>query len=507
MNNFFVLRFWDSVGPFAPPCVQMVSARLSATDLNPWVEIDAIQETMSVWSLEEFAKEFSTKECFFLVSGFVDSHLHLLGLGKKDSELDLSKFQSAQEIFHALKKYLNENPQATKIVGYGWDESKLKIRTEELILLFEKHAPEEVPVFLKRHCRHSALANKSMRKRAGHLELPSWIHDEHLGIFLESLDKPEVVDSEKLLIRAQNILLKRGIVGVGDMSQDEHSSFVISKMFAEGKFQIDVAGVVDWGRTPSFENSGPGRFVSKVSSPFLGRPPGYGVYWGKKYLDGSLGSSSAHLTKTYSDQSRNFGKKYFETPALLNVCREVLQREFCLSFHAIGDAAVDQIIEVNEKLKPLIESRTKDFLHRVEHAQVLRDDQIEYFGKNPYWSFHFQPIHRQTDLGFSEARLGSSRLFKEGYRANTIVRKNIPTCLGSDAPIDLEDPLMAIRALISHPNIEERMSIVRGLWHSTLHPMSILGFSPPKLSAGSRALVVGVHEADKILSFRESEFC
>jgi predicted amidohydrolase YtcJ len=505
-NEYFLMRFLESQNE-KRQCFNSQSSKdfiLQKVKVNlvhdiphrPWSTIQEISETSETIYPKDFLSFKTSAKRWILVPGYFDSHLHVLGLGKKDLEIDLSSCLTPQSILEKINLAMSTHPGIQAIVGFGWDESRFGMEAQALGDFLEKSWTEKIPVFLKRHCRHSAFVNKFFRKRINRSDLPNWIHDEHLGLFWEALPTPAFSESEEHFLKAQKKLLEAGISGVGDMSQDEHSVHVVKNLANQGRLHIDVLGVFDIGKTPTIENSGPIDFVSNQESPYLGRPAVYSVRFAKRYIDGSLGSHSALLSEPYSDKLNHYGVLLEPLSALIESSREMLMRGFLLSFHALGDGAIDQVIAIEKALRPLLLSRVENnfqkygqkLLHRIEHAQVMRNDQIDFFQKSQLWSFHLQPLHRVTDSSFSLSRLGESRLLNWGYRARSFWENNIEFCLGSDAPIDIFDPDLSVKSSCEHPNLGERLSKVETLWHSSLRSRLICGQKLPILKPGSRVI-------------------
>ncbi len=466
-----------------------------------WHTVEELYPTETFFSPQEYLENFGKKSHNFILPGFIDSHLHMLGLGKMENELDLGQFSRLEQAIRFVNEYASQNPESKFIVGRDWDESKFQISRSDLEKYFESHISEKIPVILKRHCRHSALVNRKMRHLAKDQNSAALIGDASLGHYLEVTENHDSLVSERYFLNAQSKLLKNGIVGVSDMSQDEHSVSIVRQLAEKGLLEIDVAGVFDWGKTPSLEGSGPSQYISNRDSLFLNRKPVYNAFWAKKYLDGSLGASTALLSQNYSDELSNPGQRYMTNDDVVHFSREALQRGFKLCFHAIGDGAIDQIVYLTEVLGDLFKAKHKGVRNRIEHAQVLRDDQVEFFRKNDFWDFHLQPIHRVTDLSFSDSRLGEERLFRDGYRAGTLRKNSLSFCLGSDATIDKADPLLAIMNASEHPNPAEQLNVLYGLWHSSLLSMSRLGFPIGKLSIGQHVVALECRASDNKLAF------
>src|SRR5690606_14297870 len=62
-------------------------------------------------------------EGFPVYPGFYDAHAHFFGLGQMLSQCDLSDSRSMEEVVARLRQFREENPEATWIIGRGWDQN------------------------------------------------------------------------------------------------------------------------------------------------------------------------------------------------------------------------------------------------------------------------------------------------------------------------------------------------------------------------------------------------
>lgn len=97
--------------------------------------------------------------------GFVDSHLHLIGHGEKQLQLDLSALTSKEAILQVRRKE-SGTPEGDWLIGEGWNENQFEtpdyLTKHDLDRLF----PDR-PVLLKRICRHAIAVNSLRFKRQG----------------------------------------------------------------------------------------------------------------------------------------------------------------------------------------------------------------------------------------------------------------------------------------------------------------------------------------------------
>ena len=424
-----------------------------------------------------------------LHKGFYDSHLHMIWSGLQKQDLDLRNCSGFEEALALIEARFQSG--AAFVRGFGWDESRWGMTLGSLARLAEARLPAHRPVLLSRVCGHSALASRRLREAAGRAQLGALITDRDLGALNAELPLADQRACEAAFLGAQRECLELGISAVGDMSLDETSVAAIRSLAERGELLLDVVGFLAAGEAPSVESVGP-LWVENIGrrGP-LDRPAAFCVQHWKRFLDGSLGSRTAWLTRAYED-AESFGESLQESKTLLEEAREALSEGFYLSFHAIGDAALDQALEVGERLGSLMRSRsgspiTHPFAptrHRLEHVQVVRDDQLRRIAEQGFWSVTTQPYHRVGDAGFVKARLGAQRCLAEGYRAASFLRAGIPACLSSDAPVETKDPMAILSAAMTHENPQERLGFLDAMWWYTTGSRLAAGLDPGRVGPG-----------------------
>ena len=456
------------------------------------VELRALDASAGWHVLRSFRKtdETPTAEMSYIHKGFFDCHLHMIWSGLFDVDLDFRKVDSWDIALAMVHQKFRDG--APFVRGYGWDESRWGMTLGSLERVAAAQLPEGKPVLLYRVCGHSALTNRTMRLAARKEHLGAMATDKDLRAIGDSLPLPDQRECEEAFLRAQKRAIENGITSVGDMSLDETNVAAIRTLAATGKLLLDVQGVFDSGRAPSVESQGPFAHENAGAVGPLDRAAVFAVRHWKKYLDGSLGSRTAWLTQPYED-IETFGESLQEDPkALIENAREALQNGFLLSFHAIGDAALDQALDVGEKLDRLMAARREDpslpgsrMRHRLEHVQVVRDDQLARMARQGHWFAALQPHHRMADQPFVESRLGAKRCRSQAYRGASFLKAGIPFGLSSDSPVDSWRPLDVIRAAMTHDNPAERLSFSEALWWYTTGSRLESGLVPGRLGPGS----------------------
>lgn len=150
----------------------------------------------------------------------------------------------------------------------------------------------------------------------------------------------------------------------------------------------------------------------------------------KVWLDGSLGARTAMLRSPYRDGAGS-GEPEASDETLAKALARSDAAGLQLAVHAVGDGAIERLLAV------LASANRPDGAQpvRIEHAQVVAPDQLARL-KGMLCSI--QPLHRQDDAAFADARLGAERV-SWAYRASSL-QATCPLLLGSDLPIGRADP-------------------------------------------------------------------
>jgi predicted amidohydrolase YtcJ len=119
-----------------------------------------------------------------------------------------------------------------------------------------------------------------------------------------------------------------------------------------------------------------------------------------------------------------------------------MARGFQVCIHAIGDRANTLVLDV--LLRASEETGTRELRHRVEHAQILRPEDIRRLGEAGLVA-SVQPTHATSDMPWAQTRLGPERL-QGAYAWRSLADAGAHLALGSDFPIENPDVLAGLYA-------------------------------------------------------------
>ncbi|MEO5667242.1 MAG: amidohydrolase family protein [Bdellovibrionota bacterium] len=408
--------------------------------------------------------------------GLFDSHLHVTWLGEIERRVIAGHFDDVESYVAALKAELKRIPENETLISYGFDEDRWDLKKDDLLERVGAMLDPSRKWLLYRICGHLACASAGLLSSLGVSSAATLLDDTGIQTLHARMPATSREILKKDFLRAQKKLLESGIDTVGDMSLDEALVPAVIELRDEGHLELEYQGVMlddtsrGYLKDPVFSNG---------TKPFEIR------HW-KRYLDGSFGSRTAWLRSPYADDASTVGLQLHETEELISSARAALARGFALSFHAIGDAALEQLLDMSDALKDEMGAMNRKAgrpLHRIEHAQLMGDDQLERLKKLGLWILCIQPYHREADRSFIRRRLGATRFDREAYRLFSLVDAGLPVSLGSDAPITFFEPAKTLEA-------SDSIAEADALWKFSEGGRVIHGFPLRKLEVGTRVWIL-----------------
>jgi predicted amidohydrolase YtcJ len=178
----------------------------------------------------------------------------------------------------------------------------------------------------------------------------------------------------------------------------------------------------------------------------------------KTFTDGSLGGRTARLSAPYADAPDERGA-WTVTPAAF---RDVLDRAeragFQVAAHAIGDEAVEEVVDAYVGVDPTAR-------HRIEHAELASDDTIDRMAEAAVVASVQPNFHRWAgEAGLYADRLDDRRT--ETNRLGRLQDAGVRLAFGSDCmPLD---PLLGVHHAVNAPTDAQRLGVTDALRAYTL---------------------------------------
>jgi len=387
-----------------------------------------------------------------ILPGLIDAHAHLYNLGLKLSRVDLDGTTSYADVISRLEEFQAKNPDASYIIGRGWDQNdwaEQKFPTKDTLdVLFP-----DTPVALTRIDGHAMLVNQKALDKAG--------IDETTEIFGGEIQKKEgkltgiLIDNPmaqikatfpelnqeaqtKALQSAEEIALSLGLTSLVDAGLNSDVIHLIDDLHKEGELKLRIYAMLSNNEAN----------ISEFLESGILKTDRLNVRSVKVYADGALGSRGAALKAPYSDQEHHFGSMIIDLKDFQTLAKRLKDTEFQMNTHAIGDSANYVVLKTYEELL----KDEEDKRWRVEHAQVMDGTDYGFFdGNNIIPSV--QPTHATSDMYWAKDRLGEERI-KDAYAYNTILKNAGMLALGTDFPIENVNPFLTFYAAVARKDLK-----------------------------------------------------
>ena len=377
-----------------------------------------------------------------MLPGMIDAHGHVMDLGFRAMELDLSETTSLADALNRIKVYAVANPERKWILGGGWNQEKWKLGRFPTAAELDA-AVGDRPVWLSRADGHASWGNsaalaaagvtaKSASPAGGRIEKAAGVPS---GVFVDAaqelvgkaVPQPLPKERDSAFLQAQQILLRYGVTAVADMGTSGEDWLAYRRLGDRGALRVRIMSYamgVDTALAVGGGEPTPWLYADKLR---MG-----GV---KLYADGALGSRGAWLKQPYADAPGQVGAGFMTDAQLQNRMSRAAMDGWQVAVHAIGDRANAQVLDAIDEMAHTYKG---DRRWRIEHAQVVDPVDLPRFGKNGVIA-SMQPTHETSDRLMAEARLGPARL-AGAYAWNAMLRNGSKLAFGSDFPVERPDP-------------------------------------------------------------------
>ena len=327
------------------------------------------------------------------VPGFNDAHQHLMSLGLTMDEIDLRPraVKSLERLLERVRARAAEARPGDWIFGGRYDHFHLDIKRHPYREELDSVAPDN-PVFLKRTCGHVGVANSLALRLAGISEDspdPPGGHIERQNGRLTGLLQERAQElisavvpslSQEALIagieRAGQHMLSRGVTSVMDagvgMRQGMDDYLAYQEARRQGRLPVRTylsltggpAGIQDEALERGLK-TGVGDDYLRVGSV-------------KLFTDGSAGGKTAAMRDPYRCSCASVGILIYDDRELNDWVERYHRAGLQVSLHAIGDAAIDQVIGAVDSAMERFPAGEPPAgrRHRIEHCGFTTPDQI-----------------------------------------------------------------------------------------------------------------------------------
>ena len=385
-----------------------------------------------------------------VIPGLIDAHCHFYNLGVQLQNVDLVGTTSFEDVVSRVVEFQNKK-QTTFITGRGWDQNDWPVKEfptkDTLDLLFP-----DIPVALTRIDGHAMLVNQKALDMAGitastkvkggdifveNGKLTGVLIDNPMSLIRQVI--PEITRQEQIsaLLDAQKICTDYGLTTVDDAGLSQQHYNLIDSLHKTGDLKTRVYGMIS--NTSDNLDYYLDKGIIKTDRLHIRSV--------KVYADGALGSRGAVLKESYSDKDNHFGAMVIGVQEFKDLAKRIADSDYQMNTHAIGDSANTVVAKTYDSLL----KTDGDRRWRIEHAQVITDNDFSYFSKNIIPSI--QPTHATSDMYWAEDRLGENRI-SGAYAYKTLFENAGIVALGTDFPVEQVSPFLTFYAAVARQDTE-----------------------------------------------------
>ncbi|MCV9907807.1 amidohydrolase [Brucella sp. HL-2] len=435
-----------------------------------------------IWSLKGDKTQLIDLKGRFATPGLNDSHLHLISVGLTLKWLDATPkaAPTLESLLAAIRDMAASVPPGTWIRARGYDQTKLDIGRHPHKSELDAVAPNH-PVMLVRACGHVSIFNSKAFELAGIDEkspvpdgglieqqngvLTGMVAENAQGAVRKAIPKATTVEMIEAIEAAGNLLLSYGITSVMDAAVGQVAGFDEIRAYNLAKLQKRLP-VRTW--LVLLGDPGPS-IVQKCYEAGLVSGAGddmLTVGAVKIFLDGSAGGRTAWMSKPYLGDDNNIGVQILPDAELEALVLDAHKKGYQLACHAIGDAAIGQLITAYEKA--LAAHPDPDRRHRIEHCGFSTPEQHERMKKAGIY-----PCPQQVfiyDFGDAYISVLGEEKALSSYPLKTWKDLGFKPATGSDAPVCHPNPYPNIYSMLTREtgkgtvmDARERVSIEEAL--------------------------------------------
>ncbi|MDX2065030.1 MAG: amidohydrolase [Fimbriimonadaceae bacterium] len=420
-----------------------------------------------------------------IAPALVDNHCHILPSGFDLGRLNLAPLLSAEAVLDAVRDRHRDEPDGW-LIAVQYDQNRyggIHLTRHDLDAISKAR-----PIVLRHYNGHCSVANTAALRAAGVHDTspdpaggefrrdangaPDGVCFEHAHEMIwNAMPEPTHAERVAAILRAGASMADYGLVMAADMQtgQPDLLGELAAYRDSAATCAIETRLYLRWSKV-----FGPRAVDGDVLNAAIadleatGRSRVCGI---KIFADGAIGSATAAIYGAYVGETERetSGQLIYRPERLTEMVRTAADAGYPVAVHAIGDYAVDLVMDA-------FAATDDPTRHRLEHAMILRDAQIErlaalgcHVTMQPEFLHRFGHAYRRQ-LG--DAR--TSRL----KRFRSVLDAGIPLSFGSDRPIVPGDPRLAIRTAASRPDRfdpAENVSIREAIFAHTTAACAVTG--------------------------------
>ncbi len=366
--------------------------------------------------------------------GFNDAHAHFVGYALSLQKVNLVDTDSWEAVLAKCSEFAKTLPAGAWLTGRGWDQNDWSVKEFPDNTKLNELFPDR-PVIITRIDGHAAIANQKALELAGvkpgdkltggdievkEGKLTGMLIDNAGDVVYSKIPGPDLAQAKKALLLAQANCFALGLTSLHDCGLDYATVTKIEALQKSGELKMRMNIMLSDAK----ENYDYAFKRGKIKTEYLN------VSSFKVYADGALGSRGASLLQPYSDKPNWSGFLLSSPEHFDSVANIIHQKGWQMCTHAIGDSGNRTMLKIYAKYL----KGKNDMRWRIEHAQVVNENDFHYFGDYNIVP-SVQPTHATSDMYWAGDRLGAARV-KGAYAFQQLLKENNWIPLGTDFPVE-----------------------------------------------------------------------
>ncbi len=393
------------------------------------------------------------------IPAFNDAHQHLLPLGLNMTYVNLrpEHVTTLDELLGRIAEAAQAAPRGAWVLGRGYDHNELDVRRHPTADELSRAAPDN-PVLVRRTCGHMAVANAAalavaevghntpdpeggvIERRDG--KLTGLFQERSMRLLYDRVPEPSDAALVDAIERAGRHMNELGFTAVMDANVGMSGGFreiaAYRTALAEGRLPVRTWICLAGNPEGVAEQAWAAGIRPNDGCDMLR----FGAM--KVFADGSAGGLTAAMHEPYLQGGT--GVFCFPEATMRGLLRRYHQQGWQLAIHAIGDAAIEQVLlgmeAADEAGLPVAGRR-----HRIEHCGFLTPGQKARMAARgiepvpqPVFIYEFGDLY-VTNLG--EERAGASYPMRDWLDAGQ------HPAASSDAPVSSTDPFQNLFTMVT----------------------------------------------------------
>ncbi len=392
-----------------------------------------------------------------VVPGFIDAHTHPSYAGIRHLRWVDCDLRSIAEIQDAIRARAAKTPAGDWVIGFKYDDTKTKegrkLTREDLDAATKDH-----PVFIEHRGGHTAYVNSLAFRRTEVSEdtadpaggkfdrdpangrLTGGLRENATERFRQLLpvnfSRDEMRQGVKLIAQ---MMVRTGVTSVGDAEATPEDLLAYQDAREAGELSFRVYCFLQY------------QFLERMTA--AGIRTGLGDDWLrvgaiKLVCDGSISERTARLTQPYVGRPNDYGILVHSEEELYENARKAHAAGWQIGTHANGDAAIDIMLRIYERLQREMPRRDPRF--RLEHCTVVNPgliERIRALGAIPTPFSTYVYYHGEKMREYGPERLNWM------FAVRSFLDAGIRVTQASDYPPGPFEPMMALRSEVTRTDI------------------------------------------------------